>query len=110
MMKTLYFIWLLHLMLFLQQGKNVTYQTSISLFNFRRIQKANATWKKCGYEERCVFKNGKGYRFENLASNGELNLDISCAFYANVEFKNVYIDYHDFLEISILYDQQVFKK
>lgn len=67
----------------------------------RRIQKANTTWKKCGYEEQCVFKNGKGYALDNMACNGELNLDINRVFYADVEFKNVNVEYHDFLDISL---------
>ena len=80
--------------------------TTFDFYHFRRIQKANTTWRKCGYEEQCVLKNGKCYTFENMGINEELILDTR-DFYANVQFNNVNVDHHDFLEISIVCNQQV---
>ena len=80
--------------------------TTFDFYHFRRIQKANTTWRKCGYEEQCVLKNGKCYTFENMGINEELILDTR-DFYANVQFNNVNVDHHDFLEISIVCDQEV---
>ena len=41
-----------------------------------------------------------------MGSSKELMLD-NRDFYANVQFNNVNVDHHDFLEISIVCDQEV---
>ena len=62
---------------------------------------------KCGYEHQVQMKNGMDYSLELNGSEATARLNLIENVFSMVEFKNVDLGKHDFLDMSVLFGEKV---
>ena len=72
--------------------------------------KENPSLKKCGYEHQVQMTNDTFYSVELNGSKDTIRVNLDERFFSIVKFMNVDLGKHDFVNVSLLFDEKVSNK